>query len=145
VREQRVGLEDRVDVALVRRDADGGAAVDLDLALGRLVEAGDHAQRRRLAAAGRAEQRQELAGLHLEVDGVDSDEIAEPLRDTAQRDVWTSPVVHQGRNIQKAQRGCPVRTKGLDPLAKPPGARYCGAAMALHSGLLLLLLPLRGE
>jgi hypothetical protein len=96
VGEQRVGLEDGVDVALVGGNADRRAAVDLDLALGRLVEAGDHPEGRRLAAARRPEQGEELPGLHLEVDAVDRDEVPEPLRDAAQRDVRTSPVVHVG-------------------------------------------------
>ena len=37
-------------------------------AAGGLLEAGDHAQRRGLAAARRAEQGEELAGLDVEVD-----------------------------------------------------------------------------
>jgi hypothetical protein len=53
VREQRVVLEDGVDVALVRRHAGDRLAGEQDLALGRLLEAGDHAQGRRLAAARR--------------------------------------------------------------------------------------------
>ena len=117
VREQRVLLEDRVDVALVRRDADGRAAADLDLARRRLVEAGDHAQRRGLPAARRAEQREELPGTHLEVDVVDRDQVPECLGDAAQHDVWSDPSLHVARTIQNAHRGCPVRTKGLDPLA----------------------------
>jgi hypothetical protein len=84
---------------LVRRDADRGAPADLDLALGRLVEAGDHPQRRRLAAAGRAEQREELAGLHLEVDVIDRDEVAVSLRHAAQDDVWRGPHLHVARHL----------------------------------------------
>ena len=54
-------LEDRVDVPPVRRDAGDRLAGEVDLALGGLLEAGDHPQRRRLAAAGRAEERVERA------------------------------------------------------------------------------------
>ena len=61
VREQRVGLEHHADVALVRRPVGDVLAVDRDRAGRRLLEAGDHPQRRRLAAAGRAEERHELA------------------------------------------------------------------------------------
>ncbi len=43
-------------------------AVDADRAGGRRLEAGDHAQRRGLAAAGRAEERDELAALDVEVE-----------------------------------------------------------------------------
>jgi hypothetical protein len=146
VREQGVLLEHRVHVALVGRDADRRAAVDLDRAVRRLVEAGDHPERRRLAATGRPEQGEELAGMHLEVDVVDRDEIPESLGDAAQDDVWSDPLLHVARNIQNAQRGCPGRTKGLDPLAKGSSGRYCGWPMALRLDLLaLLLLPLRGE
>ena len=51
---------------------------DADAAAGVLLEARDHAQRRGLAAAGRAEQRDELALADPQVDVVDRDEIAEP-------------------------------------------------------------------
>ena len=61
VREQGVVLEDRVDVAPVRRHAGDRLAGEQDLALGRLLEAGDHPEGRRLAAAGRPEDRVELA------------------------------------------------------------------------------------
>jgi hypothetical protein len=48
-----VVLEDGVDVAPVRRRADRVLAADQDLALVRLLEAGDQPQRRGLAAARR--------------------------------------------------------------------------------------------
>ena len=65
VREQRVALEHRVDVALVRRRERHVLAVQQDLAAGRLLEAGDHPQRRRLAAArtGPASRRTRRAGI----------------------------------------------------------------------------------
>jgi len=44
VREQRVVLEDGVDIALVGRDADCVRAADQDLALIRLLEARDQPQ-----------------------------------------------------------------------------------------------------
>ena len=49
-------LEDRVDVAPVRRHAGDRLAGEEDLALGRLLEPGDHPQGRRLAAARRPEE-----------------------------------------------------------------------------------------
>jgi hypothetical protein len=74
VGEQRVLLEDHVDVALERWDADHVAAVEEDLAAGRLLEAGDHPQGGGLAAARGAEHREELtlgdAEVHL-LDGLD--------------------------------------------------------------------------
>ena len=86
VREQRVALKDGVGRALVRRQAGDVVAVDQDLARVRLLEAGDHPQRRRLAAAARAEQGEELPFRDVEVDGVDRSEIPEPLRDRPQGD-----------------------------------------------------------
>ena len=52
-----------------------------------LLEAADHAQRRRLAAAGRAEQREEPAVLHFEREIVHGHDAVEPLRDAFQADV----------------------------------------------------------
>ncbi len=49
--------------------------------LRRQFEAGDHAQRRGLARAGRAEHREELAVAHLEVDAGHGDDVAEVLDD----------------------------------------------------------------
>ena len=61
VRVERVALEHHRDVALGRRQLRDVAAVDQDRAGGRLLEAGDHAQRRRLAAAARADEHDHLA------------------------------------------------------------------------------------
>ena len=47
------------------------AAVDQDRAAADLLEPGDHAQQRRLAAARRADQDQELAVGDVEADAVD--------------------------------------------------------------------------
>ena len=48
-----------------------------------VLEAGDDAQQRGLAAAGRAQQRDELARGELEADVVERDEVAERLADAA--------------------------------------------------------------
>jgi hypothetical protein len=87
MREERVALEHRVDVALVGRDARDIAAVEHDPPARRLLEAGDHAQGRRLAAAGRAEQGEELARGHVEVDAGDRDVLAERLRQSFELDL----------------------------------------------------------
>ena len=50
---------------------------------GRLVDAGEHVEERRLAGAVRADQRDDLAARHGEVDVVDGDEAAELLADAA--------------------------------------------------------------
>ena len=56
-------------------------ARDADEALIRLLEAGEEAQRRGLAAARRTQEGQELAGEHFDGDVVDRDRGAEPLGD----------------------------------------------------------------
>ena len=80
VREERVVLEDRVDVAPVRRDAGHRLAGEVDLAAGGLLEARDHPQGGGLAAAGRPKERVEGAALHGQVHLVHRDHVAEPLR-----------------------------------------------------------------
>jgi hypothetical protein len=76
VREQRVVLEDGVDVALVGRQVGDVAADQLDAARVGALEAGDHAQAGRLAGAGRAEHREELVHTDVEIDAVDRDDVA---------------------------------------------------------------------
>ena len=59
---------------LVGVDAFHHLAVDDDLALGRVLESREHAQQRRLAAAGGAEQGEEFAFGNVEVRVVDGDD-----------------------------------------------------------------------
>ena len=87
VREERVVLEDRVDVALVGRQPGDVLALQLDQARGRRLEAADHPQGRGLAAARRAKEREEFPGLDLEVDVVDDDGLAVALDDIDEPDV----------------------------------------------------------
>ena len=68
VRVQRVGLEDHRDVAVLGLDVVDHATVDLEGAGGDVLEAGDHAQRRGLAAAGRADEDDELLVGDLKVE-----------------------------------------------------------------------------
>ena len=74
VRPDGVGLEHHAEIALVRRDENAlvrridEPAGDLDLARNRLLQPGDRAQRRGLAAARRPEQREQFALRHLERD-----------------------------------------------------------------------------
>ena len=71
VRVQRVVLEDHRDVAVARREVVDALAADQQVALGDLLEAGDHPQRGRLAAAGRADEDHELAVADAQVDVLD--------------------------------------------------------------------------
>ena len=71
VGKQRVGLEHHADRALVGAQMRDVLAVDANFACGRRLEAGDHAQSRRLAAAAGAEKGDELAALDGEVEVLD--------------------------------------------------------------------------
>ena len=68
MRIERVGLEHHGDPALGRRHMGHVDAADMDGALGHRLEAGDHAEQRGLAAAGRTEEGAELTALDGEVD-----------------------------------------------------------------------------
>ena len=68
VREQRVVLEDRVHVALVRRDLRDVVAVQGDLPLAGSLEARDHPERGRLPHTRRARATRRTRRRHLEVD-----------------------------------------------------------------------------
>jgi len=71
VRVERVALEDHRDVAVAGGEVVDDAVADPDLAVGDLFEAGEHAQRGRLATARRADQHHQLRVLDLELEVVD--------------------------------------------------------------------------
>ncbi len=73
VREERVALEHRVDVPLVRRQPDHVLIAQEDPPFGRLLEAPDHPERGRLAAPRRPEHREEGSARDLHRDPVDRD------------------------------------------------------------------------
>ncbi len=68
VREHRVALEHHRDLTRARGKVGHIAVADEHLAIVNVLEPGDTAEQRRLAAAGRAEQHEELAVLHFEAD-----------------------------------------------------------------------------
>jgi hypothetical protein len=65
---ERVVLEHHRDVAVARRQIVHQPVADPDVATGDVLQPRNHAQRRRLAAAGRADQRHELLVGNLEID-----------------------------------------------------------------------------
>ena len=94
VRVERVALEDHRDVAFLRSQVVDDLVADPELAAADLLEAGDHAQRGRLAAAGRADENHQLAVLDLQVeveDGLGS--VVVDLRDAVELDLrqWPRP------------------------------------------------------
>ena len=74
--EERVILKDGVDGPVVGGDALHRDAANEDFAGGRLFEAGDKTQRRRLAAAAWSQQREELAIGDLHADMIDRADLA---------------------------------------------------------------------
>src|SRR4051812_28995717 len=79
MRIEREKLEDEGDVAFARPAHGDILAAEQDLAARRQFQPGDHAQRRRLAAARRAKHDEELAILDDEAGILHGDEIAEGL------------------------------------------------------------------
>ncbi len=86
VREERVVLEDHVHVAPVRRHGGDVDAAEQDPPLVGLLEAADHPEGRRLPAAARPEQGEELALLDLDRDGAHRLDAAEALADALEGD-----------------------------------------------------------
>ena len=70
VRVEGVVLEDHRHVAVFGPQVVGQPAVDVDLAVGGILQPGDDLQERALAAARRPEQDEELARLDIEVDAL---------------------------------------------------------------------------
>ena len=87
VGEQGVVLEDHVDRPLVGRVVGHVAAAQLDPAARRQLETADHPQGRRLAAARRSEEREEFAGLDVEVDRIDRPHLAKVLGEVDEPDL----------------------------------------------------------
>ena len=87
VREDRVALEDHRDPPPPRGKLGRVDAADEDPTAVDPLEAGEAAKQRRLAAARRAEQDDELLVAHLEIDPVDGGELAELLAHTFEADL----------------------------------------------------------
>ena len=81
-REQGQRLPDHGRVALVDRHIVHPPSADANLALGRRLQPGDHPKRRRLAAARRAHDRDELARRYFQVQAVHGREVPEPFDHT---------------------------------------------------------------
>ena len=88
VRVERVILEDHRDVSVAWREVRHVAPADRDDAVGHFLQAGDHSQQGRLAAARGADEHDELPIRNLQADVVDGDEVArEHLPDPVETDV----------------------------------------------------------
>ena len=143
VREERVGLEHRVDVALVgagRRDV---GVADEDLAGGRRLEPRDHPQRRRLAAARGAEQREERALRDRQVEGVDGGELTERLGQPDELEVPGPVLGHQLAVRSEKARLYLVSSSAVRP--RKTLARESTSAVGKMSGLLASVRVVLGE
>ena len=89
-----------------------------------LLEAGDHAQRRRLAAARRAEQRQQLARLDVEADVAHGVDLA---LHACGRSAW-----RRRRAGCRSDRPCASASRGSCGLRRRPPARAGAPAAALR-------------
>ncbi len=70
MRVDRIVLEDHGDVALFGLHVVDHIAADADVACGNFLQTCDHAQGGGLAAAGRANQNNELTGLDVQIDAM---------------------------------------------------------------------------
>jgi len=86
VRKERVLLKDHVHLAVIRRNRGHVFALQDDAAFVRHLEAGDHAEGRRLATPARAEQREELPIADRDRDVFHGSGFAETLADALERD-----------------------------------------------------------
>jgi hypothetical protein len=83
---ERVALEDHRDVPAGRIDVVHHLVADGQLAVGNVLQAGDHPQGRGLAAARRAEEHHELAVVDGQIEVVDRGDLSVALRHGVERD-----------------------------------------------------------
>jgi hypothetical protein len=79
MRVQRIALEHHCDTPLVGPQTVDGSSAERDRPLILRLEAGDDADKRRLPAAGRTDQRQEFAVPNREIDPVQDARVSERL------------------------------------------------------------------
>src|SRR3954454_6296878 len=114
VREERVALEDRVDVAPERRMVGDVDAAQEHPPPCRVLEAADHPQRGGLAASRWPEHGEEAPALDLEAQVVDCQRFGEALRDAFEADVAVRGVLRHGivlRHRVHSLAGCAHRAR----------------------------------
>src|SRR5438876_32365 len=129
VRVERVVLEDHRDVAVLRRNIVHHALADADVAGRLLLEAREHSERRRLAAARGSNQDEKLGIADRQVEVVHRNEVAEPLGDV---------VAGYGSHLaaSMSQPGpagtSPVSALGVPACRGPHGSSRVGGTRAGH-------------
>src|SRR5262249_33398056 len=99
MRIERVALENHRDVPFLRRQVVDDAVADPELAVGDLLQPGDHAKRRRLAATRRADENHQLAVVDREVEVEDGlRPVVVDLLDVRELDLRHGPQAYSSRS-----------------------------------------------
>ena len=123
---QRQRLPDHRRVAFVNRHVVHQPPADANLALGRRFQPGDHSERRRLAAARRAHDRDELARRYFQVQAVHRREVPEPF-DHARED---DERIRHVRRIREMKKTWARTTSVIDVRnTSDPMAFTCGSML----------------
>src|SRR5690606_29567555 len=124
VGEEGVVLEDHADAPFVGRNERDVSATDADAACVGFHEAGDHPERRGLAAARRPKQRREACRRHLEVKAIDGGDGAVTFRQPAQRYAAT-PLVRTGVVSHRLSLLRPRKVACARPWRRTPTPARC--------------------
>jgi hypothetical protein len=135
VREQRVVLEDRVDVARVGRLPRDVDAAQLDAPLVRQLEARDQAQRGRLARSGGAQQGEELPFGDVHADAVDRCDVAIALDELDETDIGLG--AQAGRGVGLSGR-CNAGLQGPSSSGREPRRGWSAAVQQSAQGVVPL-------
>ena len=101
-RVEGVELEDHRDVSSPGRQVVDRPAAQKHVASRGRLQPRDQAERRRLAAAGRPQEADDLTGADVQVDGVDGDQVAEDLGQAPERDRRHVP--GRGARVRRTSR-----------------------------------------
>ena len=127
VRIEGIGLEDHRHAARRRDEMVAAHAVEMDLAVADLLEPGDHAEQRRLPAAGRADEDGERAVVDGKIDAVDDLDRLEALADAFQFKLGHGHIPTTMRSPGCSRRRLPRRTASPSRSAARPST-VAGAA-----------------
>ena len=133
VPEERVVLEDEADATALRGLARGVDAVEVHATLLGRLQAADDAQQRRLARSGRPQQRDQLAGLHGEIDAIERRVRAEAVRDALHLDAHASTPAASISATDEARHSTIDRTTSVTSASVVSSDATANAALKLYS------------